>query len=116
MIFFQNCIIQRQKTKFCILGKGKSSVQSICFLKSSYFCVLHPILGKRKLIFEIFDFQLSLLYISIYCVFQVRTFNTYSLCTLLGQTPLPPTNKLLDEKETTFKNLAPRNLKLNVWP
>ena len=62
MIFFQNCIIQRQKTYFCILGKGKSSVQSICFLKSSYFCVLHPILGKRKLIFEIFDFQLSLMY------------------------------------------------------
>ena len=61
MIFFQNCIIQIEKTYFCILAKGKSSDQSICFLKSSYFCVLHSILGKRKLIFTIFVFQLTLM-------------------------------------------------------
>ena len=86
MIFFQNCIIQRQKTYFCILGKGKSLVQSICFLKSSYFCVLHPILGKRKLIFEIFDFQLSLMAVVSRSITHYDTLSRANILSLCHET------------------------------
>ena len=60
-IIFPNCIIQTEKNNFFILGKGKGLDLSIYFLKSAYFCVLHPILGKRKLIFNFFVFQLTLI-------------------------------------------------------
>ena len=76
-IIFPNCIIQTEKSYFFNLGKGEGLDLSIYFLKSAYFCVLHPILGKRKLIFKIFVFQLTLVgsvskyhYIRTLCVFD----------------------------------------------
>ena len=51
-----------EKFCFCKLAKGKRSNLKTYFLKSPYFCVLHPLLGKRNINFSFFDFQLTLLY------------------------------------------------------
>ena len=59
--FFFSLSKGSEKFCFCKLAKGKRSNLKKYFLKSPYFCVLHPLLGIRNINFSFFDFQLTLL-------------------------------------------------------
>ena len=70
-----------EKSCFCKLAKGKRSNLKDYFLKSPYFCVLHPLLGIRNINFSFFDFQLTLLCIYTYMIY----YNEMTLLSLLDQ-------------------------------